>query len=174
MWLFGFGLAEILAAVSGTHSDLTNEELQAKLQHLLCVLQVCASHSEKTDFDHQGWKIARLYAKKVQAQLDRGLVSWSDFSVFRGNPHPSELIAAKEELVKVVKKKNFEDPPRGKLLCTTWNSSTVEKKCDWMVKNPDKGKCNRRHDCSYCLDKGLGSFNHQKSFCGKRIAAGDS
>ena len=86
--------------------------------------------------------------------------------------------------MKVVKKKNFEDPPRGKwlgedpprgkLLCTTWNSSTVEKKCDWMVKNPDKGKCNRRHDCSYCLDKGLGSFNHQKSFCGKRIAAGDS
>ena len=172
VWVWAY-LAEILAAVGGTDSDLTNEELQAKLQHLLCVLQVCASHSEKTDFDHQGWKIARLYAKKVQAQLDRGLVSWSDFSVFRGNPHPSELIAAKEELVKVVKKKNFEDPPRGKwvgedpprgkLLCTTWNSSTVEKKCDWMVKNPDKGKCNRRHDCSYYLE-----------FCGKRIAAGDS
>ena len=175
VWVWAY-LAEILAAVGGTDSDLTNEELQAKLQHLLCVLQVCASHSEKTDFDHQGWKIARLYAKKVQAQLDRGLVSWSDFSVYRGNPHPSELIAAKEELVKVVKKKNAEDPGvqgRGKLLCTTWNSSTVEKKCDWMVKNPDKGKCNRRHDCSYCLDKGLGSFNHQKSFCGKRIAAGD-
>jgi hypothetical protein len=185
VWVWAY-LAEILAAVAGNTSELTNEELQAKLQHVLCVLQVCASHSEKTDFDNQGWKIARLYAKKVQAQLDRGIVRWSDFSAYKGNPHPSELIAAKEELVQRVKKKKVEDigtqqragqatpGAAGKLLCTTWNSSSVEKKCDWMVRNPDKGKCNRRHDCSYCLEKGHGANHHQRTFCGKRLAAGES
>ena len=177
VWVWAY-LAEILSAISGGTSELDQGELQARLQHLLCVLQVCASHSEKNDFDHQGWKVARLYAKKVQAQLDRSLVVWSDFSTFRGNPHPSELIAAKEELVpKVIKQKKVDDgygQGKSKILCTTWNSSTVERKCDWMVKNPGKGKCNRRHDCSYCLEKGHGTFMHQKQFCSRRIAAGDS
>ena len=126
----------------------------------------------------QGWKIARLYARKVQAQLDRGLVGWTDFAEYKANPHPSELIAARQELesrVRVKRKDREEDRRSGtRPLCTTWNISKIEGKCDWQVKNPDKGKCNRRHDCSYCVEKGHGSLYHQRSFCGKRIAAGDT
>ena len=177
-WLWGY-LSEILEAKSSNATSLEGGVLEAKLQHALCVLEVCATHSEKTDFDNQGWRIAKLYAHKVQAQLDRGLVSWSDFAEFKANPHPSELIAAKQELEQKlrVKKKAGEDGTgrRGeKLLCTTWNSSKVEGKCDWQVRNPEKGKCNRRHDCSYCLDKGHGTAYHQRSFCAKRISAGEA
>ena len=184
VWIWGY-LSEILSSQSGGAPSMEPGVLEAKLQHALCVLEVCATHSEKTDFDHHGWKIARLYARKVQAQLDRGLVKWSDFTEFKSNPHPSELIAAKQELAglenNVKKKKAFEEVKEGsrgrqadRALCTTWNSSKVEGKCDWQANNPDKGRCNRRHDCSYCAEKGYGKFFHQKTFCGKRIAAGDS
>ena len=177
-WLWGF-MSEILETKSSNAASLEGGVLEAKLQHALCVLEVCATHSEKTDFDTQGWKIAKLYAHKVQAQLDRGLVTWSDFAEFKANPHPSELIAAKQELeqkLRVRKKPGDEGTGRKgeKLLCTTWNSSKVEGKCDWQVRNPDKGKCNRRHDCSYCLDKGLGNAYHQRSFCAKRISSGET
>ena len=183
VWVWAY-LAEILASLNDDSTDQT--ELAAKLQHLLCVLQVCASHSEKNDFEHQGWKVARLYARKVQAQLDRGLVGWQDFSAYRGNTHPSELIAAKEELVQKAPKKKVEvagghvrgqdrlQSAGSRPQCTTWNTSTAERKCDWMVRNPDKGRCNRKHDCSYCIEKGLGNLNHQRTFCPKRVAAGDS
>ena len=166
-----------------SHPGYSTQEA-AKLQHALCVLEVCASHSDKTDFNTHGWKIAKLYAQKVQAQLDRGLVCWSDFAEIKANPHTSELIAAKQELEQELEQKKakkaaagdiISDCRRGnKLLCGTWNSSKVEGKCDWQVRNPDKGKCNRRHDYSYCIEKGHGTAHHQKCFCGKRIAAGDN
>ena len=182
VWLWGY-LSEILAAKTDNALTLDAGVLEAKLQHALCVLEVCATHSEKTDFDTQGWKIARLYARKVQAQLDRDLVSWSDFAEFKANPHPSELIAAKQELEQKLRpRKKFgedRDKPKGdrfgdRPLCTAWNSSKVEGKCDWQTKNPDKGRCNRRHDCSYCSEKGHGTLHHQRSFCARRIAAGDA
>ena len=179
LWLWAF-LAEMLEEHKTNQHHVDSGLLEAKLQHALCVLEVCASHSEKTDFDTHGWKIAKLYAHKVQAQLDRGLVCWSDFAEYKANPHPSELIAARQELEQKKAKKKvagdvIPDRPRGdKLLCGTWNSSKVEGKCDWQVRNPDKGKCNRRHDCSYCIEKGHGTAHHQKSFCGKRVAAGDN
>ena len=178
VWLWGY-LSEILAEKSSTEGPMEAGVLDAKLQHALCVLEVCASHSEKTDFDTHGWRVAKLYAHKVQAQLERGLVDWLDFAEFKANPHPSELIAAKHELeqkLRVKKKTGEELRQRGgdRPLCTTWNSSKVEGRCDWQVRNPDKGRCNRRHDCSYCTEKGHGSTNHQRSFCARRIAAGDS
>ena len=175
VWLWGY-LSEILdtKTAGADVPPLGPGVLEAKLQHALCVLEVCASHSEKTDFDNQGWKIAKLYAKKVQAQLDRGLVNWTDFSEFKANPHPSELIAAKQELEQKVRKKVPENVRTDKSLCTTWNTSKTEGKCDWQARNPDKGKCNRKHNCSYCIEKGLGNQFHQRSFCGKRIAAGDA
>ena len=175
IWMWAY-LSEILASRLGSATELKPGELEAQLQHALCVLQVCASHSEKTDFDHQAWKIARLYAKKVQSQLDHGLATWSDFSSYKNNPHPSELIAAKQEMEpKVVNKKKGEDAKdKSKPLCTTWNTSKIENKCDWMVKNPDRGRCNRRHQCTYCSEKGLGTFVHQRSFCSRRITAGDT
>ena len=180
IWMLGY-LSEVLASRNGSLPELKPGDLEAKLQHVLCVLQVCASHSEKSDFDHQAWKIARLYARKVQAQLDQGLSTWSDFSSYRSNPHPSELISAKQEMEprlipkKIEKKKAEEDKTdRSKLPCLTWNTSSIENKCDWMVKNPDRGRCNRKHQCSYCTEKGMGVTHHQRTFCSRRIAAGEA
>ena len=61
VWLWGY-LSEILDAKTAVVGapPLESGVLEAKLQHALCVLEVCASHSEKTYFDNQGWKIAKL------------------------------------------------------------------------------------------------------------------
>ena len=125
----------------------------------------------------KGWSIASVYAKRVQQKLDRGLESWQDFGRFGHDPHPSEMFSAKTEVERKAPGKRGKEEGRygggkGKL-CTTWNTSEVEGKCKYMVNNPTATKCINRHDCSYCLEKGLGSFMHQSRFCRKKRDATD-
>ena len=180
LWVWGY-VSELLASRTGLSPDLPPGELEARLQHLLCVLQVALVHSEKTEFMSKGWSIAGVYAKRVQQKLDRGLESWQDFSRFGHDPHPSEMFSAKTEVDRKapVKKRKEEERygdryggGKGKL-CSTWNNSDVEGKCKYMVNNPSATKCINRHDCSYCLEKGLGTFMHQSRFCRKKRDAND-
>ena len=93
-----------------------------------------------------------------------------------------ELMAAEKELVPKVNKKQKEEGtgrPRPnddsqvrKRPCTTWNTSTVEGKCEYEAHN-DGRTCSRKHECSWCKDKGKTSLSHQRSFCRQRIAAGE-
>ena len=170
-------VSEILSSRSGMSPDMPRGELEARLQHLLCVLQIALVHSEKTDFNTKGWSIASTYAKRVQQKLDRGLEVWDDFKRFGHDPHPSEMFSAKTEVDKRApprKKKEDENQAFGaRKICTTWNNFEVERKCQYLVNNPNATKCIRRHDCSYCLEKGHGTLNHQRRFCRKKREAGD-
>ena len=174
IWVWAY-VSEILSSRSGMTPSLPKGELEARLQHLLCVLQVTMLHSDKADFNTKGWTMASIYAKRVQQKLDRGLESWSDFRRFGSDPHPSEMIAAKAEVDRKSFLKKKEDPVKvkPKQLCTTWNNCETENKCKYLLDNPAATKCNRRHDCSYCMEKGFGTFNHQRRFCRKRREAGD-
>ena len=179
LWVWAV-ISEILASRTGLSPDMPRGELEARLQHLLCVLQVALVNSEKTDFTTKGWTIASIYAKRVQQKLDRGLESWEDFNRFGYDPHPSEMISAKTEADKrapVTVKKKEGDKQTGnkdkKVMCTTWNNSEVEGKCKYLVDNPSSTRCYRRHDCSYCIEKGHGTFMHQRRFCKKRRDASD-
>ena len=131
--------------------------------------------------------MASIYAKRVQQQVDRGLESWLDFRRFGCDPHPSEIISANAEAEKRLPQKKKEDKLRGngtgsragsdrwqdKPMCTTWNNSETENKCKNLIDNPSATRCNRRHDCSFCIEKGFGNFNHQRRFCRKRREAAD-
>ena len=175
IWIWAY-VSEILASRTGMAPDMTKGELEARLQHLLCVLQVTLVNSEKTDFNSKGWSIASIYAKRIQQKLDRGLDTWSDFQRFGHDPHPSEMFSAKTEADRKIpfKKKDEKLDHKGKrLMCTTWNNFEVEKKCQYLLDNPSVTRCIRRHDCSYCLEKNHGTFYHQRRFCAKRRAAGD-
>ena len=169
-------VSEILSSRTGLTPDMPKGELEARLQHLLCVLQVALVNSEKTDFNSKGWSIASIYAKRVQQKLDRGLETWGDFKRFGHDPHPSEMFTANTEVEKrAPARKNRDDRQTGtaKRMCTSWNNCAVERKCQYLVDNPSASKCNRSHDCSYCLEKGHGTYNHQRRFCKKRRDAGD-
>jgi hypothetical protein len=119
--------------------------------------------------------VARLYAEKVQQKVERG-DTWLGFeSRYGSDSQPHELMAAERELAAKIPKKKEKDDPRGsqeKRPCTTWNTSSVEGKCEYEVQN-DGRSCSRRHECTWCKEKGKRSLHHQRSFCRQRIAAGD-
>ena len=185
LWSWAY-IAELLASRNGQAPSLQHGELEAKLQHYLNVLEIALQPSNPSDFDNHAWRVARLYGEKVQQKVDRG-DTWLGFEKRYGSDsQPHELMAAEKELApKVVKSftkvkdevntrggKPSDDPPSRKRTCTTWNTSTVEGKCEYEVTN-DGRSCSRRHECSWCKEKGKTALSHQRSFCRQRIAAGD-
>ena len=171
LWCWAY-VAELLASRTGQAPPLQQGELEARLQHYLNVLEIALQPGNAAEFDNQSWRVARLYAEKVQQKLERG-DSWLGFGAKYGSDsHPHELMAAEKELAFKPKKKDDEKKPKDekKKTCTTWNSSVVEGKCEYEVQNEGK-ICNRRHECSWCKDKGKTSLRHQRSFCRLRISA---
>ena len=103
LWCWSF-IAELLATRTGQADPLPTGELEARLQHCLNVLEIALQPSVPTDFDNHGWKVARLYAEKVQHKLERG-DTWLGFEQRYGSDsQPHELMAAEKELAtRVVK-----------------------------------------------------------------------
>ena len=66
-------------------------QLETCLQHFLNVLEIALQHGSSADFDNQAWKVARLYAEKVQNKIDKG-DTWQGFQGSYGSDsHPHEL-----------------------------------------------------------------------------------
>ena len=176
LWCWAY-IAELLAAQQGTALPLQTGVLEARMQHFLNVLEIALQSSNSGEYDGPSWKVARLYAEKVQQKVDRGS-SWIGFEQRYGSDtHPHELMAAQTELGPKLKPKEAKDMRKNnekkeKLACTTWNSSEVESKCRYEVENEGR-ECNRKHECSWCKDKFKKSLPHQRSFCRQRINAGE-
>ena len=178
LWCWSF-VAELLATRTGQADPLPSGELEARLQHFLNVLEIALQPSAPTDFENHGWKVARLYAEKVQHKVERG-DTWLGFEKRYGtDSQPHELMAAEKELAmrapKVPKQPKDEDVKKDvekKRTCTTWNSSSIEGKCEFEVQYEGRS-CSRRHECSWCKEKGKRSLGHQRSFCRQRLAAGE-
>ena len=181
LWCWAY-MAQLLQSRTGQAPSLGQGELEARMQHFLNVLEIALQPSNPAEFDGHSWRVARLYADKIQHKIDRG-DTWTNFEEKYGtDSQPSELMAAREELgPKQPKKGTVKDSDRStdqnekrvfKRTCTTWNTSSVEGKCDWESQN-DGRACDRRHECSWCKEKGKRSLHHQRSFCRQRIAAGD-
>ena len=179
LWCWSY-MAELLATRTGQADPLPAGELEARIQHFLNVLEIALQPSAPADFDNHGWKVARLYAEKVQHKVERG-DTWLSFEQRYGSDsQPHELMAAEKELApRVVKAPKQPKDEDGKLkeeikkkTCTTWNSSSTEGKCEFEVQYEGRS-CSRRHECSWCKEKGKKSLGHQRSFCRQRLAAGE-
>ena len=178
LWCWSY-VAELLATRTGQADPLPSGELEARMQHFLNVLEIALQPSAPTDFENHGWKVARLYAEKIQHKVERG-DTWLGFEQRYGaDSQPHELMAAEKELAmkapKVPKQPKDEDvkvKDEKKKTCTTWNSSSVEGKCEFEVQYEGRS-CSRRHECSWCREKGKRSLGHQRSFCRQRLAAGE-
>ena len=75
--------------------------------------ELAGYNAARADFDNHGWKVARLYAEKVQHKVERG-DTWLSFEQRYGSDsQPHELMAAEKELaprvVKVSKQPKHED-----------------------------------------------------------------
>ena len=174
LWCWAF-ISELLATRTGQAPTLQHGELEARLKHFLNVLEIALQPGSSSEFDTHAWRVARLYAEKVQQKVERG-DTWLGFeSRYGSDSQPHELMAAERELAAKIPKKKEKDEVRGnqeKRSCSTWNTSSVEGKCEYEVQN-DGRSCSRRHECTWCKEKGKRSLHHQRSFCRQRIAAGD-
>ena len=188
-------ISELLASRTGLSPALKRGEFEARLQHTLHVLEIALQSSTQTDYDHTGWKVARLYHEKIQSKVDRGESSWLQFAQKHGTDSQThELLAAERELAQKPRSNGGGGAGRGlagagaggpsggghtgqtgerKRKCGSWNFSTVRGKCQFEIDNPDAAACNRLHECNYCSGKGYRQRNHQRSFCPKRQEAGD-
>ena len=175
-------VSSLLAARTGRAPDLEIGELEAKLQHLLHVLEVTLQTSNQADYSGDSWNVARLYHNKVQQKVDTRQFSWVQLSSMHHNATlPHELMAATQELA--TKPKTKVDRPRtggggdagkplkgDKNICASWNRSEVRGKCTYEINHPGE-KCKYLHECSWCKSKGVKLATHQRFFCTKRQEA---
>ena len=174
--------SELHSSLIGLTPPLVKNELEAKLQHMMNVIHVTCLNAGQLDFKPVSWSVGRTYHNLVQAKVDSGRESWSEFdSLYRGSPHAAEMVAAEREhrvalakLPKVDKggktdRVGVKTERTGKPLCSTWNDFEVEGKCKWESENSGL-TCNRSHHCSYCEKKGNSKTYHQERFCKRKLA----
>ena len=164
-------LAELRALNAGAlETGLKPGELDARLRHLQCVLELLGTNSILSEYSGYGWQLGRDYDRKVQATMDSGASDWVTFnSMFSLGPHPSFVLSAKDEVEKVTKKTNpqrEDDPTKTKKkVCGRFNSCRTAKRCEWELENPNSGRCKRLHQCSYCKLTHSKSVFHQAWDC---------
>ena len=175
-------VSELLAARTGRAPDLALGELEARLQHLLHVLEVTLQTSSQTDYSGDSWKVARLYHTKVQQKVDSSQASWVQLTNMHHNATlPHELMAAMQELASKPKPKVVDTRTGGKgedgkglrrdkKICSSWNRAETRGKCTYEIEHPGE-KCKYMHECSWCKYKGLKPVDHQRFFCKKRLEA---
>ena len=160
--VFAYGItSELVACLSGRAEPLSQSVLLGKLQHMQSVLEICCQNSTLQEFTNYGWVLARDYACKVQNRVDQHLVEWDQLSA---GVQTAVLVSAQCEYPRPPRKGKEEDTAKKIPLCTTYNTCTTEKKCQYEVANPSK-VCQRKHECSYCrktLNKGV---RHQAWKC---------
>ena len=170
--LYTYGaLTEIEAALSGRGEPLEGEILLAKVRHLKNISEVCCLNSTPSDFSTYGWQIARDYAMKVEEEVEQRFVSWQD--MMPGVRIQTLILSQMEFPRQPVKKKvgDAADPKAGKKdRCTTFNTCTIENKCDYEVANPGR-TCLRKHECSWCRSNLQQGYKHQAWKCMKKQAA---
>ena len=162
--VFAYGVtSELVACLSGRAEPLSQSVLLGKLQHMQSVLEICCQNSTLQEFTNYGWVLARDYACKVQNKVDQQLLEWDQLSA---GVQTAVLVSAQCEYPRPPKKSKEDD--KKVPLCTTYNTCTTEKKCQYEVANPSK-VCQRKHECSYCrktLNKGV---RHQAWKCPNKI-----
>jgi hypothetical protein len=173
MFMWG-KLAELRAALAGATQPLAPGELDARMRHLQCVLELCNLNSQASDFTNYGWLLGKNYDEKIQAMIDTGTCDWiSHDASFRTTMHPAFAMSAKDE-VPVPKKEEKKKVDRGgqvsdqgvkKKVCETFNSCRTKKKCTYEVENAP-ARCKRLHECSYCRDTRNVREFHQRWDCG--------
>ena len=160
MFMYG-AISELHSSRIGMEAPLDPGVLEAKLQHLMNVINVTCMNASPTDFKPVGWSVGRTYHNLVQAKIDSGRESWVDFEHYhRSSPHAAEMVAAEREHRAALNKSKPEKVPErverkgdhDKPLCNTWNNFEEEGKCKYESEHPGE-KCNRIHECKYCKKK---------------------
>ena len=167
MYCYGF-IRQILLARHGHVANMSDSEINGRLQHLLHLLELTAMFSSNSDYSSFAWHRARNYSSRIFNDLDNGNTTWASIG---SKLDPTSMMQAIEAVPREFKKR--EEKKKGEDAATTppcpkWNSCDVPGKCSYEVDNPGK-TCNRPHICSHCFTKfGHTKTNHKESSCRKK------
>merc|ERR1719319_318471 len=161
LWCYGF-VKHLLATKTGTLPQLPPEEEVARMRHFLDVLETAALHSTATDFQCQGWTIARDFDSRVMADLDQGEVTW---------PTISTAACVIRNYQQAVHCCQVRPPPRreegaSQPICASYNTTaatTEGSNCRFESLNPGR-TCRYRHACSRCATTGINA-PHKEMDC---------
>ena len=148
---------------------MSEDVILGKLRHLKSTMEVCCLNSSSSEFTAYGWTLARDYATKVNSEVEQKLTTWKDMPA---GVRTATLVSAQMENPRPASKPptTKTNPTEKKDLCTTYNSCATEGKCEYEVSHPDK-RCNRKHECSYCMKHKKQSWKHQAARCKAKAAA---
>ena len=171
--LYVYGtVSELEATLCGRADPLSDEVFLAKIRHLRNVVEVCCINSNERDHLSYGWTLAKDYANKVENEMDQNLSSWLEQPA--GVRTDSLLLAQMDFPRPVAPKPRVEIGGKlagGKIeykeRCRTFNTCSVEMKCEYEVSNPGKS-CLLKHECSWCRENLKQGFKHQLSKCRKK------
>ena len=146
-------MKHLLATKTGTLPQLSPEEEVARLRHFVDVLETAALHSSATDFQCQGWTIARDFDHRVMADLDQGEVTW---------PTIATAACVTRSYNQAVHCNAIRSPSPRRLndttpICASYNNTaaTMEgSSCSFETSNPGR-TCRYRHACSHCHAMGF-------------------
>ena len=167
MFCYGY-VSQILASRQGHIAQMSNTEINGRLQPLLHLLELTAMFSTNSDYSSYAWHRARNYNARIFSDLDHGNTSWSSIG---SKMDPTSMMQSIEAVPKgfkkereVIERRKGDDAPP----CPKWNTCEVQGKCSYEVENPGK-TCNRPHICSFCFAKfGHTKTNHKESSCRKK------
>ena len=167
MFCYGY-VSQILASRQGHIAQMSDTEINGRLQHLLHLLELTAMFSTNSDYSSYAWHRARNYNARIFSDLDHGNTSWSSIG---SKMDPTSMMQSIEAVPKgfkkereVIERRKGDDAPP----CPKWNTCEVQGKCSYEVENPGK-TCNRPHICSFCFAKfGHTKTNHKESSCRKK------
>ena len=173
--LYVYGtIAELEATLSGREDPLSDEVFLARMRHLKNVLEVCCINSTEKDHLSYGWTLAKDYAQKVENEVDQKLSSWveqppgvrTDFLLLAQMDFPRPSAKPKSEKT-LAGSGSGGARTEARDRCRTYNTCTIEGKCDYEVANPSK-TCILKHECSWCRENLKQGFKHQLSKCRKK------
>ena len=131
------------------------------MRHFLDMMETTALHSSMSDFQCEGWEIAREFDSRVMADIDQGEVTWPTVAT------SSLVTRSYNQAVHCIQQR-----PRkgtgggdGRRICPTYNTftSTAGATCEYEAANPGR-KCKLQHICSSCAAMG-NSYSHKEQEC---------
>ena len=161
--LFSYGsIKHLLSLSNGTLPPVNKEEFNARLQHILNVLEITCLGSSLSDFDSYSWKIAKEYDLKILKDIEQGYKTWETLDKCID---PTAWTYARQLVPKSKNEQNKNNKNQGssQKVCTTWNTFWSQE-CSYEFNNPGD-KCVYLHVCSTCRQKGFPNRQHKSIHC---------
>ena len=164
--LFAYGsIRHLLLLSNGTLPAVSKAEFNARLQHLLHVLEITCLESNLLEFNSNSFKVAKEYDKVILSDIQEGYKTWE--SLDRCIDSTAWNVAIR--MVPAVTKsqpqsKSQNNSNSSQKICTTWNTFRSGEGCHFEFTNPGQ-KCVYLHHCSTCRQKGFPNRHHKAIHC---------